>query len=300
MARVDRSGNIVPTELTDRLIEGYRGEGISLVSFDPWNLFGPGERFVNDAEAMLVSEGARLSQEFGACVRFTGHVSKEVGRRAIIDAHSGRGGASMGDNSRFVFSYVQHDPRHDREWAPPMDAADAAARGELFRLHNTKQSYAKRQPEPIWIVRDGYRFEVVEGPPGDSSQAAAETRVKAFVQQELEAGVKYSKTELIEQRERYGLSRDNARAVAGRLLAMEEGGLCEVELPQEERRTRRTHYLMPHWVEDEPFDSETPVFEEPAAVASSEEAEKPEEKPSAEGGSPTAKSGSERPRATLV
>ncbi|GEM_PF-1770998 len=232
----DRQGNLCATDLAERIYLGYRQEGIAQVSFDPWNLFSPGERFVNDAEAALMAAGALVSRELACNVCYVGHVSKAVGRGGIIDAHSGRGGAAMGDNARFVISYVQHDPRTDKEWTAPATAMQAAARGDLARLHITKQSYAKRSLEPIWIERSSYKFIVHEGAPAtreESLNTDAE-RVKLFVRQELASGTRYSARSLAEQNDQYGLSRNRARAVISRLQA--KGELVERPLPTSEIR----------------------------------------------------------------
>jgi RecA-family ATPase len=131
-------------DLAAHLIRGYEHEGLVQINFDPWISFSVGERFVNDGEASLILAGAEISRALGCNVRFTGHVSKDVGRNKTIDSHSGRGGSAMGDNARFVFSYVQHDPKEEKTWtAVPATAEPAAARGDLYRLHMTKQSYAK-------------------------------------------------------------------------------------------------------------------------------------------------------------
>ncbi len=248
----DREGNLQATDLPERIYKGYRQEGMAQVSFDPWNLFGPGERFVNDAEASLMAAGALVSRELACNVCYVGHVSKAVGRQGIIDAHSGRGGAAMGDNARFVLSYVNHDLKNDKEWPAPAGSQAAAARGDLYRLHITKQSYAKRDLAPIWIERSGYAFTMHEGAPAsqDDKLKADGERIKTFVKQELEKGVKYSARALYEQHDRYSISRDRARTVIARLQA--GGDLIERPLPDAEKLGRRTHYLEPVFAEIEP------------------------------------------------
>lgn len=244
---VDREGNLRATDLADRIIQGYKREGMSQVVFDPWNGFSPGERFVNDAEAALMVTGARISRELSCNVCYVGHVSKTVGWLGIIDAHSGRGGAAMGDNARFVMSYVQHDPKDDvkDKVKAPAEAERAAAMGRLFRLHITKQSYAKRPTEPLWIERQGYAFTVHKGAPAspEARQAADGERIKLFVQQELEHGTRYMPRPLEEQHERYGMGRNKARQIIGWLISA--GGLIERQLPEGDRRGKATHYLDP-------------------------------------------------------
>ncbi len=246
LVAVDRDGNLRATDLADRIIRGYRREGLAQVILDPWNGFSPGERFVNDAEAALMAVGARIAQELTCNVCYVGHVSKAVGRQGIIDAHSGRGGAAMGDNARFVLNYVPHDPKDDsKAWPTPAAAEQAAAQGNLFRLHITKQSYARRPTEPLWIERQGFAFTIHKGPPESPTArlSADGERLKLFVQQELERGIKHTRNTLDEQHDRYGMSRSRARQVIAQLQAA--GGLVERALPESERQGRRTHFIDP-------------------------------------------------------
>ena len=257
---VDRAGNIQATDLAERICRGYRGEGLAQIGFDPWNAFSPGERFVNDAEAALMAAGALISRELACNVGFVGHVSKVAGRQGIIDAHSGRGGSAMGDNARFVLSYVAHDPRADKEWRAPSAAESAAARGDLFRLHVTKQSYAKRPVEPFWIERAGWSYVVHEGAPTSQEDALTVDggRIKEFTRQELERSARYSARSLEDQCDRYGIGRNRARQVISWLMA--NGGLVEKPLPEAERHGRRTNYLEPVFIKSELPGSPAEIF----------------------------------------
>ncbi len=244
LVEVDRDGNLRATNLVERICRGYQHEGLAQVIFDPWNGFSPGERFVNDAEAALMVSGARIAQELGCNARFTAHVSKAVGRGGIIDSHSGRGGSAMGDNARFCFSYVQHDLKEEKTYkAIPTGAEVAAARGDLYRLHMTKQSYAKCLTEPIWIERQGFAFTV-----HDSAPTTPETllrvdgeRVLAFLRDELTRGIRYSPSALADQYRQFPLSRGRARAVIDWLQSSRQ--IIERPLPDSERNRKRTHYL---------------------------------------------------------
>jgi RecA-family ATPase len=244
LVAVDQGGNLRATNLAERIYKGYKGEGLAQVTFDPWNAFSPGERFTNDAEAALMMSGALVSRELACNTGFVGHVSKGVAREGIIDAHSGRGGSAMGDNARFVFSYVQHDDKNT-EYKPPAEAELAAKRGDLFRLHMTKQSYARRRPEPIWIERNSWRFVVHEGAPAtpDDKRAAEGDRVLRFVQAELEKGTKYVQSALVSMHREYDMSRSHAQTMVQWLVS--SGGLVKADLPNKERTTSRNHYLLP-------------------------------------------------------
>jgi hypothetical protein len=239
--RADRHGNLSRTDLGERLVESYRGEGVVLVEFDPLNLFGPGERYVNDGEAATIDWGRWISRELGACVRFTGHVSKVVGREGISDAHSGRGGSALGDNSRFVLNYLRHEPGHKAR--PPASAAVAAARGDLNRLDVAKLSAGPRPRAPIWIERQGFRFVHHEADVVTVEDAlqADETAVCDFLSAELAKGNRHTRTALEVQRERLRMTRERLRAVIDGLLAART--IREADLPPGERQGRRQTYL---------------------------------------------------------
>jgi hypothetical protein len=244
LVSVDRAGNLVRTKLAERICRSFEREGIVLIDFDPINLLGPGERFVNDGEAAVLDAGHAISRDLGCAVRFTSHVSKVVGREGIVDAHSGRGGSALGDNARFVWNYLGHEKEH-KDYKPPISALDAAERGDLYRLHITKLSWAQRPRLPIWIEREGWSFKVHQGHPESSQdrlQAASE-RVAGFLEDEGQRGVKYSRRSIEEARERVdkGLTRDRLRDALNELERI--GRLREIELPPGERQGQRKTYL---------------------------------------------------------
>jgi hypothetical protein len=151
------NGNLVQTDLAERIVAGYGPEGLALIEFDPFNLFGPGERFINDGEAAALTAMANISQALKCAVRATSHVSKAVGRDGTSDAHSGRGGSAGGDNSRFVWNYWRFDADRDKGVVPP-ELATMADTGNLFRLHIAKLTAARSALDRIWIVRQGFAF----------------------------------------------------------------------------------------------------------------------------------------------
>lgn len=243
LVAVDRAGNLRTTDLAERIYVGYGGEGIVQVNFDPLNLFGPGERFVNDGEGQLMTAGAQISRELGANVCFVSHTSKAVARDGTIDQYAGRGGAALADNARFVLVYARHRPDDSKRYPVPAGTEQAAARGDLYRLHVEKMSYGAQFREPIWIERQGWSFLHHEGAPASHADRLDSDcrRVQQFVADELALGVKYQATTLAEQAGRFGVSRNQARMLIARLLG--NGGLILRPLPEHEKSGRRTHYL---------------------------------------------------------
>jgi len=245
----------------DRLIEAYTGRGLVLINIDPTNLFGPGERFVNDAEAGLMVEGQRIARTLGCTVRYVHHVAKHVARDRVVDQYVGRGGAAFADNARFLHTLVRHGDVEDAEGQYPLpqladaekdaELKKAAAEGRVLRLHVTKLSWAARPMAPIWLVREGYRFDVIATEEQLSrqervrrSQAEGQRRVVEYVRARLAEGVKLSARQLAEDHlEALRLARAVARRAIHELL--EKGHLRREPLPEAERQGARRDYLVP-------------------------------------------------------
>lgn len=170
LVQADERGNLARTFVGDVLIEAYKNRGVVLVNIDPTNLFGPGERYVNDSEAALMVEGHRIARELKCSVRYVHHIGKANARDRVVDQYVGRGGSAFADNSRFLHLLARHDPEAPRSKyeLPPVtgteDLKRAAENGRLLRLHVTKLSWAARPLDPIWLVREGHEFRVIEVP----------------------------------------------------------------------------------------------------------------------------------------
>jgi hypothetical protein len=259
LVQADERGNLTATYVGDVLIEAYRDRGLVLINIDPTNLFGPGERYVNDAEAALMVEGARIARELKCTVRYVHHIGKANARDGVVDQYASRGGSAFADNSRFQHLLVRHDLEAARKYpVPPLsssaeteEAKRAAEDGRLLRLHVTKLSWAARPLEPQWLIREGLGgFKVLHVPEmsraerREIAQGEVEKRVVEYVRTQLAAGVKLSPTALIGLHVAYELSRDRARAVVAHL--MRQGGeLILRQLPEAERHGRLQEYLEP-------------------------------------------------------
>jgi hypothetical protein len=255
LVRSDRDGNLQPTNLSDRIIRSYGEEGLVLVEFDPLSAFGPGERFVNDGEVMSLMTGARIAKELGCAVRFTHHVSKAVYREGTVDAHAGRGGSALGDNSRFVWTFLRHEQGGKaKEYVPPASARQAAARNALYRLHVPKCTYAPYDPTPIWIERDGWRFIQHAGAPATAEDTLQEhcARLRSFLLSESAAGAKHTRQSLEDSLGRVGLKQRELRTAVGYMRS--RGELLDAELPASERQGgRKTYLLVVKPIADEPL-----------------------------------------------
>lgn len=265
LARVDRSGNLEKTDLAERIIEGYGQEGLALVEFDPFNMFGPGERFVNDGEAAALSAMAYVSQSLKSAVRATAHVSKAVGRDGTSDAHSGRGGSAGGDNSRFVWNYWRFDAERDKGVVPP-ELASVADVGDLYRLHIAKLTAARSALDRIWIVRQGFAFRWQADllvTPQARRVAAAEAdalRVLDHLRSGPAQECYYTATELEGEAATIGMGGKRVRAAVHRLKA--SGRIVEKGLPEEKRQGGRKTYLEPVAEAAAPLDTSKPIAEQ--------------------------------------
>lgn len=259
-------GNLIRTDLAERIARSYEPEGIALVEFDPLNYFGPGERFVNDGEAAVLSSMAFLSQALGAACRATAHMSKMVGREGISDAHSGRGGAAGGDNSRYVWNFWRHEPERDRGADVPAALRHATGTGDLYRLHVAKLSADRPAHNALWIARDGFAFtwapEDIRTPQeraADALEADGRT-ILAYLREARARGAYHSLRDLEGESQALGVSQKKIRAAVSRLHA--SGRVTEEPLPADQCQGRRQSYLEP---KPEPaLDPREPVFEEGA------------------------------------
>lgn len=267
LANVDQRGRLTQTDLAERITRGYEREGLALLNFDPFNMFGPGERFVNDGEAVALSAMANVSQALKCAVRATSHVSKAVGREGTSDAHSGRGGSAGGDNSRFVWNYWRVDAeKRDKGVVVPAELQGVADVGDLYRLHIAKLTAARAAWERVWIVRQGFAFSWqadVLVTPQQRRNAAAEDdtqKVLDYLRKRREADAVYTITELEAEAATIGMGQKRIRAAVRRLR--ERDLLVEKELPEDARKGGRKTYLEPVAAEIAPLDTSKPIADQ--------------------------------------
>jgi len=251
LVRADPGGNLYPTPLVDTIIEKYRGRGVALVEFDPLNLLGPGERFINDGESSTISAVRPISYELQCAVRLTHHVSKAVFRDRVVDMYAGRGGASSADNARFVWVSVTHSTEDDKAYPPPTGTEEAIANKRLARIHFAKVSYVPPHPRPIWVERDGYTYRRLEDPEKETAEEVTDRQIKVvvdFVTAELAGGVRHTSRTLEDAKAAIGLARDAVRILVHK--AIQKGRLVRVDLAEGEKRGRKDYYLKPGYPRD--------------------------------------------------
>jgi RecA-family ATPase len=187
-----------------------------LVSFDPLVSFGIGEVRVNDGMQGLVEAGRIVSGELDCCVRYTHHTGQFAAREKLADMYAGRSGIAMPDGCRMVSVMITLD-----------DGDLYRATGEhltgqqsAFALHRPKISYAPPEREPLYVRRDGFRYELLRAVP----QVSPEERPKVlgeqlarFLSSEWTAGRRYTRETLADRRP--SMSRDDVRMGLAWLLS---------------------------------------------------------------------------------
>lgn len=195
--------------------------------FDPLVSFGVGEARVNDAEHGLIEAFRIFRNRLDCCVEGIHHTGKANAREKTLDQYSGRGGSSLADGARMV---VVMQPLEPDEW----DKATGARlrdgeTGIVMAL--PKLSYAKKQ-EPIYILRNGYQFELASVIKRSKEQFAHETseQVLQFIKHEYGQGRRYCNKDLENSTNKMGLPRMKIREavtelkIAGRVIYHEVKG----------------------------------------------------------------------------
>jgi RecA-family ATPase len=254
LARFEQGGNIETTTLADQIAERYADVNPTIITFDPLVKFSPGERAPNDSEDAVINAAMRLQRGLGCAVELVHHTSKAVVRDGIIDHHTGRGGAALGDGARAVFQLVTPDPKAAAGIATPEDIE----KGNVLTLHITKLTDAKKPKDPIWIRRNGWLFEHIEVPSEEEALANArqekerqiDARISAlvtFVEDKLRQTPveRFTQNDLIDARDQIigGIGRNEFRVVIQ--AAIRRGALVEKDLPESERHGAKKRFLAP-------------------------------------------------------
>lgn len=108
--------------------------------FDPLVYFGLSEAQMNVSEPALMQTVKWMAKQLEASICLIHHMSKMATRNEIDDAHAGRGGSALGDNSRGV-RVINKVQDHD-----------------AIRMSFAKNSYGKIHEKEIYIERDEFGF----------------------------------------------------------------------------------------------------------------------------------------------
>ncbi len=239
LAELDARGNLVLTELADRIVDTYRDAGLAQVIFDPVVSFSPGERIVNDGEQAIVTACRRITRGLDCCVRLIHHSGQANARNGAIDQYAGRGGTALPDGCRMV-TILANATRTNL--AKP-DGFDLQPGETGFLMARAKLSYAPPQPN-IWVRRRGWTFEYFIETPRNAEAVRDHDadKVAKFLTEEFHHGRRYTANTL-EQSGKSGLSRSRLRAALATLET--NGRVTPRDLPPELRQGGRKVYLHP-------------------------------------------------------
>ena len=239
LAESDAANNLVITSLADSIVEQYQNNHIAQFIFDPAIRFGPGERFINDGEDMIIIACRRIVRGLNCLVQIIHHTGKANARNGTLDQYSGRGGSAFSDGCRMVTVLSNNGDMKN-----PPEGYELLPGDSGFVMARPKLSYCKPQPN-IWIRRHGWEFEyfVEEVKSSDEILSRNMERIAKFLRDELHHGRKFTKKSLENTSlDALKMSRNELRSA---LSAMEVcGRMTERELPDDERQGGRKGYLV--------------------------------------------------------
>ena len=238
LAESDTANNLVITSLADSIVERYQNDHISQFIFDPAIRFGPGERYINDGEDMIIIACRRIVRGLDCMVQIIHHTGKANARNGSLDQYSGRGGSAFSDGCRMVTVLSNNG-----EMKNPPEGFELLPGDSGFVMARPKLSYCKPQPN-IWIRRHGWEFDYFteEVKSGDEILSRNMDRIANFLRDELHHGRKYSKKSLESTSlNELKMSRQELRATLSALEVC--GRVVEKDLPEDERQGSRKHFL---------------------------------------------------------
>lgn len=239
LAESDTANNLVITSLADSIVEQYRNDHIAQFIFDPAIRFGPGERYINDGEDMIIIACRRIVKGLNCLVQIIHHTGKQNARNGTLDQYSGRGGSAFSDGCRMVTVLSNNGDMKN-----PPEGFELLPGDSGFVMARPKLSYCKPQPN-IWIRRHGWEFDyfVEEVKSSDEILSRNMERIAAFLRDELHHGRKYTRNTLESTSIKdLKLSRQELRSALDSLSVC--GRMTERDLPDDERQGGRKGYLV--------------------------------------------------------
>lgn len=188
---------VTPTAFASEIVAQcwFRGLAPALVQFDPMVSFGVGEARVNDAEQGLIEAARIIVAGIDCCVRYVHHSGKGPALDKRSDQYSGRGGSALADGSRMV-AVMQAVEEGELARA----TGETLTQGQsAFVLHRPKVSYAPPQASPLYVLREGYRFDALRNlvPRTDAERdAASAEQIARYLAAELADGRRHTRNTL--------------------------------------------------------------------------------------------------------
>ena len=173
--------SFMSTGLDQALIEGLSEiSNLRCVALDTLRQFAGGT--TNDDQLVTVATKAitSVADACGCAAIVNHHGTKQGAREGVVDQYSGAGSGALADNLRFVLnlSTVKTEDARKMLNFSVLDDFALDHGSVVLELVDTRGSLLRRTIDPVYIMRDGYRFTTLE----TSKKTPAQRNMEKFKQ----------------------------------------------------------------------------------------------------------------------
>jgi hypothetical protein len=173
--------SFMSTGLDQALIEGLSEiPNLRCVALDTLRQFAGGT--TNDDQLVTVATKAitSVADACGCAAIVNHHGTKQGAREGVVDQYSGAGSGALADNLRFVLnlSTVKTEDARKMLNFSVLDDFALDHGSVVLELVDTRGSLLRRTIDPVYIMRDGYRFTTLE----TSKKTPAQRNMEKFKQ----------------------------------------------------------------------------------------------------------------------
>ena len=173
--------SFMSTGLDHALIEGLSEiQNLRCVALDTLRQFAGGT--TNDDQLVTVATKAitSVADACGCAAIVNHHGTKQGAREGVVDQYSGAGSGALADNLRFVLnlSTVKTEDARKMLNFSVLDDFALDHGSVVLELVDTRGSLLRRTIDPVYIMRDGYRFTTLE----TSKKTPAQRNMEKFKQ----------------------------------------------------------------------------------------------------------------------
>ncbi len=173
--------SFMSTGLDQALIEGLSEiQNLRCVALDTLRQFAGGT--TNDDQLVTVATKAitSVADACGCAAIVNHHGTKQGAREGMVDQYSGAGSGALADNLRFVLnlSTVKTEDARKMLNFSVLDDFALDHGSVVLELVDTRGSLLRRTIDPVYIMRDGYRFTTLE----TSKKTPAQRTLEKFKQ----------------------------------------------------------------------------------------------------------------------
>lgn len=151
----EAGGSFVPSAAADNLADFINKHypRVRVIFFETLSRFAGGED--NDRMEAIVSACDRIAIAIkGACVLIH-HVGKSQARDKVIDLYTGRGGSTLGDNTRSFVVLTRLDGDYTGN-KPALIGREDIEAGKAFEVYHVRNSYGPTREPEYFVTRSGY------------------------------------------------------------------------------------------------------------------------------------------------